>query len=242
MSRIYKKVVSQWDTDLHRYVTDYSQSIWREVHDLIFDMCCGASGQQTQIEQSQSNLYNTLTQQAQQVFGNASSIFNDLQQTFAPILAAGPNQEGFSAAEKANLNDEIINSTGESYNKAANAVNSQIASEGGGDVPIINSQDTQVRGALAQSAASQEAGEREQVLENSYATGRQNFMNAASALSGATNVFNPSSTMDNSATGAGSAAANTANEIAQENNSWLNATIGALGGIAGSAAKGYFEK
>ena len=69
---------------------------------------CGASSQQKQIEQAQSNYYNTLTQQANQIFGYASSIFNELQSTFAPILAKGPNQEGFSDAEKQNLNNEII--------------------------------------------------------------------------------------------------------------------------------------
>jgi hypothetical protein len=179
-----------------------------------------------------------MTQQAQSVFGDASAIFKDLQGTFEPIVAAGPNQEGFSAAEKANFDDQIINGTGEAYNKAANAVNSQIASEGGGDTAIISSQNNTIRGSLAQSAASQEANEREQVVADDYATGRQNFFNASQVLSGATNVFNPSTSMDNAATGAGSAASNTANEISQENNSWVNAAIGALGSVAGAAVTG----
>jgi len=199
---------------------------------------CGASSQQKQIEQAQSNYYNTLTQQANQIFGYASSIFNELQSTFAPILAKGPNQEGFSDAEKQNLNNEITNDTGSSYKKAADAVNSQLAAQGGGDVPIISSSQNQVRQELATSAASQEAAERRQVTAADYATGRQNFLAAAGALSGATNVFNPATSAAGAATNAGSAAANTADQISQMNNSWINATIGALGGIAGAAAKG----
>jgi hypothetical protein len=199
---------------------------------------CGASKQQTQIEQAQANFYNVMTQQAQAVFGQASAIFKDLQAAFAPIVAAGPNQEGFSAAEKQNMDNEIINGTGQAYNKAANAVNAQIASEGGGDTAIINGQDNAIRAGLASSAASQEASEREQVVAADYATGRQNFFNAAGVLSGATGVFNPATGMANAATSAGSAAANTADQIAQENNSWVNATIGALGGVAGAAMTG----
>lgn len=199
---------------------------------------CGASNQQKQIGAEQEAFYKLMTQQAQQVFGMASEVFKDLQATFAPIVAKGPNQEGFSAEEKANLDRQIIDSTGSAYNKAGNVLNSELASEGGGDVPVISGQANEMRGKLASSAAGQEAAEREQVTADSYATGRQNYFAAANALSGATNVFNPATGMSNAATGAGNAAASTANEIAQEDNSWVNATIGALGGVAGSVATG----
>lgn len=196
---------------------------------------CGATSQQKQLEQQQADFYKTMSDQAKAVFGVASAISKDLETAFEPILAKGPNQEGFSAAEKANLEDTIINSSGNAYKHAADAVNAQLASEGGGDVPIISSNSNQIRADLASSAASNESLEHEQMMEADYATGRENFMAAASALQGATGVFNPASGMANAATGAGSAAATTADQIAQENNSWVNATIGALGGVAGAA-------
>lgn len=200
---------------------------------------CGASNEQKQIEASQSKYYDTLTQQANQIFGFASSIFKDLQATFSPILDKGPNQEGFSAEEKQNLENEVTNDVGGAYHKAANAVNAQLASQGGGDVPIISSSQNQVRQDLASSAASQEGAERQQIIAQDYATGRQNFYQAAGILGGSTGVFNPATGAANAATGAGSAAANTADEIAAANNSWVDATIGALGGIAGAAAGGF---
>lgn len=240
MSRIFTKTVMVWNAELGRY--DYSQCEWFDLPEgAPLALCCGASHEQKQIEAAQAAYYTQLTAQANQVFGMAAGIFKDLQSTFAPILAKGPSQEGFSAEEKQNLENEITNDTGAAYHKAANALNAQIASQGGGDVPIISGNQNQVRQELAQSAASQEAAEREQVIAQDYATGRQNFLAAASALSGAPNVFGAATSMANAATGAGSAAANTADQIAAENNSWVNATIGALGGIASSAATGGFD-
>ncbi len=203
---------------------------------------CGASKEQKSIGAAQSAFYTQLTAQGASVFGDASSIFKDLQSTFAPIVAAGPNQHGFSSAETQNLNNQITNDVGTSYNKAATAVNEQLASQGGGDTPIISSAQNAVREDLASSAASQEGSERGQVAAADYATGRQNFFNASNVLAGATNVFNPATSMAGAATSAGNAASNTADQIASQNNSWVNATIGALGGVAGAAAGGYLGR
>ncbi len=203
---------------------------------------CGASKEQKNIAASQSAFYTQMTAQAASVFGKASSVFADLQSTFAPIVAAGPNQQGFSAGEVQNLNNQITNNVGTSYNKAATAVNEQLAAQGGGDTPIISSSQNKVREDLASSAASQEGSERGEVQAANYATGRQNFFNASNVLAGATNVFNPATSMAGAATSAGTAASNTADQIASENNSWVNASIGALGGVAGAAAGGYLGR
>jgi hypothetical protein len=199
---------------------------------------CGASKEQKQIGAAQTAFYTQMTAQAADVFGKSSASFNDLQSTFAPIVAAGVNQHGFSSAETENLNNQITNNVGTSYNKAATAVNQQLASQGGGDTPIISSAQNKVREDLASSAASQEGSERGQVAAADYATGRENFFNASNMLSQASGVFNPATSMAGAATTAGNAASNTADQIASQNNSWVNATIGALGGVAGSAVSG----
>lgn len=235
--RVYTKVTSYWNDVLGCYVADFANSEWYDTQGQVA-LCCGASSQQNQISQAQQSYYSTLTQQAGQVFGMASGIFNDLKSAFQPILDKGINQEGFSAAETQNLNNEVTNDVGAAYKKAADATNSELAAQGGGDVPIISSQQNQVRKDLAQSAASQEGSERQQIISNDYAQGRQNFAAAAGALSGATNVFGASTGAAGAANQGGSDAASTANQISEQNNSWVNATIGALGSVAGATMTG----
>lgn len=201
-------------------------------------LLCGASSQQKQISQAQDNYYTTMTQEAQQVFGEDQTLFHNLTSTFEPILAKGPNQMGFSDAELNDLTSSAITNTGENYAHAAKALNEQIAAQGGGNVFIPSGANNQLKEELASSAASQTAQEESQIKESGYQQGYDEFKQAEAALSGAGNVFNSGIGISNAATGAGSAASQTANEIAQEDNSWLGAVGGLLGNM--SYTKGGF--
>ena len=198
---------------------------------------CGASSSQNQIEQQQQQYYQTLQQQAQQEFGQASKVFNDIYTAMSPIIAAGPDQQGFSASELQNLNQTAITGTSQAYTSAAQAVRQQAAAAGGSNfVPTGASiQSNQV---LAGGAAAQEGNELSQIEQANYATGRQNFFTAEGDLAAATGTFNPATGASGAANTGGEAAANTANQIAQENNSWMTAVSGALGGIAGGVVSG----
>lgn len=199
---------------------------------------CGSTAAQNQIEQSQQNFMNQVQQQAGSVFGSSSQVFKDLMNTFTPTVAAGPNQQGFSPAELSNLNSQAITQTGRAYKNAKEALGDQFAAQGGGNT--VNPSGAQV-GAdlnLAEGAANQTANELGGINAANWETGRQNYQTAVKGMMGATDVFNPSTGMANAGTGAGEAAANTANQIAQENNSWVSAVTGALGSIAGSAMGG----
>ena len=70
------------------------------------------------------------------------------------------------------------------------------------------------------------------------ATALSNYNTAVAGLENAPNVFNASTSAENAATGAGTAAANTQNQISTQNNSWVQAVTGALGGIAGDTVTG----
>lgn len=201
-------------------------------------LCCGASQGQKDVGQQQTSLFNQLTQQSQQVFGNSSTVFNDLISSFAPVVAAGPNQEGFSQGEKSNLDSQAITNTGQAYKNASQAVRESEAAVGGGNVSMPGGADIGKDLSIAESAAQQTSSELGQINEANYATGRDNYFKAATDLENATNVFNPSTEAGNAATGSGKAAADTQNQIAQENNSWVSAVTGALSGIAGDVVTG----
>jgi len=198
---------------------------------------CGASSQQNQIEAQQQAYYQTLTQQAQQEFGQASKVFDDLYAAMSPIVAAGINQQGFSTGELQNLNSIAETSSGEAYSAAAQNVREQEAAAGGSNF-VPSGANEQINAEVAARGAGQTAGELNQIEQANYATGRSNYLAAAGDLSAATGTYSTSIGAANAATAGGNAAANTANQIAQENNSWVGAVTGALGGIAGSVVSG----
>ena len=174
-----------------------------------------------------------MMQQAQQIFGGSSKVFNDVVGAFSPIVASGPNQHGFSAPEKAALDSQAITQTGQAYQNASQAVKEANAAVGGGNMALPSGAEIGRNLEVADSAAAQTAGELSQIDQADWAQGRQNFFQAAGGLESAPGVFNPATGAGGAATGAGSAASQTADQIAQENNSWVSAVTGALGGIAG---------
>lgn len=199
---------------------------------------CGASSEQKDTYKQQSQLFGQMKDQATQVFGKSTNVFTDLFDAFSPVVAAGPNQEGFSAAEKSALQSQAITQTGVSYENARKAVGERIAAQGGGNMALPSGASIGAEVELANAGAAQTAGQLGEIERADYATGRDNFFKASQGLNGSTEVFNPSTGAGNAATGAGSAAASTANEISQANNSWMTAVSGALGGVAGAVATG----
>lgn len=235
--KVYYQVYLEWDEALQRYVKSPEGEISEEYTGPVA-MCCGASSQMKQIGSEQSSFFQQLTQQAGSVFGKASGVFNDLVKTFTPVVAAGPNQEGFSGAEKTAMFTMANEGTAQTYNKASAALEKGLAARGGGNAYIPSGADDQLRETLASSAAAQESNAKNQIVQEDYATGRDNWLKAAAGLSGATNVFNPVTGMNDSATSAGNAAEKTENEIQQADNSWVGAVTGMAGGILGSVATG----
>lgn len=192
---------------------------------------CGASSQQKQIEASQQKFYDQLTQEYGVVFGENQAILKSLTASFKPILEAGPNQRGFSTEERQNLNSQAVTGTGQNYSKAAAALGAVQGAEGGGTAFIPSGAKHQQQAQLAESAASNESNIESNIVSADYATGRDNYFRAAGALGGVAGELNPVG-YSNAATGAGSAAATTANQITQANNGWMNLVAGGLGAAA----------
>lgn len=233
MTKIIRKSVWKWTG------TEY-----RKVYEDAYDwngpvaLACGATGAQTNIEQSQQNFMNQLQTQAGAVFGNASAAYTALSNTFTPTVQAGPNQQGFSPQELSTQNSEAITQTGTAYQNAKAAVGNQLSAEGGGNTELPAGSTTATNLGLAESGANQTASELAGITEENYAVGRQNYENATKGLESAGSVYNPATGAAGAATSAGSAAASTANQIASQQNSWIQPVIGALSGVAGAATGG----
>jgi hypothetical protein len=231
MQYIYTKIV----LDMVSNTILNTEGFW---YDGPIERACGASKQQGQIEQTQQSYYNTLINQAQTEFGNASQIFNDLTSSFEPILAQGPNQNGYSEAELANLNSQAITQTGQAYRNAAQAAGERTAAAGGGSQVLPSGAAAGINANIATAGAAQTASQLADIRNTSAALGRQNWLAAAGVLGGAPGVFGTSTGASNAATSGGNAAANTANQISQANSSWENLVGGVLGGVASGVTGG----
>lgn len=200
-------------------------------------MCGGPSSTQQQLQTEQANFYSTLTQEYSTVFGETQGILSELTNTFEPILAKGPNQEGFSPEEKANLNTQAIEGTAQNFNQANTALNEKLAAEGGGDEFLPSGAKEQLNEELSASSSAEQSREESTILSEDYAAGKQQFDEAAAVLAGQeAGVGSAAANFAGATTGAGSSAEKTASDIASEENSWLTPVMGAVGGILGGAA------
>jgi len=233
--KIYTKLQYYWDDRLNSYVLDKSESF---EYNGVIELMCGASGQQKDIGASQQTFMNQLQSQAGQVFGASSTVFQNLLNTFTPTVQAGPNQQGFSPAELAVRNSQAITNAGTAYKNAKAALGENNAATGGGNTGLPSGAAATEATELANAGANNTANQLNQIQEENYATGRQNYDTAVSGLAQAPNVFGAATSAAGAANNAGEAAANTANQISQQNNSWMSAVGGILGGVAGAATGG----
>ena len=168
------------------------------------------------------------------VFGESQGILGNLNKTFAPILAAGPNQTGFSTAEDTSLNTEATEQTATNFALAKKAMQEGDAAAGGGDTFEPSGAEKVREGALDATGAAVQSQEQQQILQQNYATGRDNFYKAAGVLGDTANSLNPVGFAD-AAVNAGSAASKTESDISNSGNSIWSSVFGALGGIGGAA-------
>ena len=188
---------------------------------------CGATSAQNQIQQEQIQAYQQSQEMLAEEYKNQQAIFGPMAAKFQSIFDAGASQEGFSSGEKQNLETEVVQGTAGNYANASKAVNEQIAAEGG-DSTMPSGAADELKLETANSAAHEKTNEELQIEEQNYATGRQNWQEAATGLLDIAAGENPLG-YASASTNAGVAAGNTANQIAQEQNSWINAALGAAG-------------
>lgn len=150
---------------------------------------CGPSGEQFRLEGSEKSFMQELQQNYATNFAQQQQVLNHLNGVLAPIIQGGPNQTGFSPAERAALNTQAINSTG----AAAANVERQIGNETAGRNDSGNLPQAGVDQALKSNAASAAEGQLSNeelgITEADYATGRSNFDKAVGAEEGVSGQF-----------------------------------------------------
>lgn len=197
----------------------------------------GPSSAQQQLSEEQAQFYQQGIQEASTTFSEQQGLIAQMKAVYDPILAAGPNQTGFSTAEENNLNAQAVEGTATNYAAGARAVGERQAAEGGGSTAAPTGAQEEMQQEVASRAAQQESSEESQIQQADYAAGHQNFQEATGALATVSGELNPTAYM-NAATNAGSAAETTMNQMNEEENSWVAPVLGAVGAIGGGMATG----
>lgn len=196
----------------------------------------GPSAQQSAEANQGQNFSNLLQQSYGKNFGAQQGILSNLTNVLSPIAEAGPNQEGFNAAEKSALNASAINTNAKNYRNAATVAAEGEAGAGGNTYAPTGGQQ-QVAATIASNAAQNTSAEENQIEQADYATGRQNFQNAVGGLENVSGQYNPNAT-GGLALNANQNAFSQANAINQESNAWVGDVTGLVGGLGGAALSG----
>jgi hypothetical protein len=201
---------------------------------------CGSTQAQGTLQQEQLDAYKQAQEMTAKQYADQQAIYAPMAKQFQSIFALGPSQEGFSTDETNVLNATAVAGTATNYANASKAVGEKLAAEGGGNEVIGSGGAAQLKAETAQSAAGELSREQTQIKEADYEQGYKQWMNAGQGLENIAAGENPLG-YEGAATGAGGAAGTTADQIAQQQNSWINAALGAAGAIGGGWAEGGFK-
>jgi hypothetical protein len=198
------------------------------------DKCCGPSGQQETLAAGGASLSSLLAANYQQNFGAQSKVLSDLNNAYSPIVAAGPDQQGFGPQELAALHTQAGEGVGANYAKASQALNNTLAARGGGNEVLPTGSEAQLRATLASSAANQLSNEELGITRANFATGRQNWEKATAGLDALSRDYNPTA-FGELATGANREAFNEASKIQDMKNQKEASIAGGITSVLGSA-------
>lgn len=201
---------------------------------------CGPTDAEAELQQNQIDFYHRLAAQDTAVFGQDQSILNQLQSVYAPILAAGPSQYGYTPDQENVLKTQAATGTAQAYQQASRALTEKQAALGGGDTYLPSGVNMQQQAQLASAAAAQRANQNLAIKTQGYEQGNKNFMAATNALLNTSGQLNPTGYAGVSNTG-GSDAASTAETLAAQQTSWMAPVLGAVGSVAGAGLGGYLK-
>ncbi|HEY2351079.1 MAG TPA: hypothetical protein VGH83_01130 [Candidatus Acidoferrum sp.] len=190
-----------------------------------------------ELQREQADFYRTQVSAYNSAYKNFSDIQKTLNEQFAPILAAGPGQMGFTPEELSDLTTVATEGTAAQYAKAQKAMQQGQAARGGGtsNINMTSGGAEDERARMAAFAASQSAAQRLQIRATGYDVGRQQWQQAVAGEEDLAAGWNPNA-FAGSATSAGKVASDTASNITKESQSAWGSVLGALGGIAGNVS------
>ena len=196
---------------------------------------CGASTTLKSLAASATSFAGQVQQQATQIFGSASTVFNNLMGTIQSVVKGGPGQAGWGAAENNAVNSQILNNAAVNARNEKSAVGNAVAAIGGGNTVNPSGLETAVNLQTAQSVENAKSQQEEQATVANYQQGNQNYNEAVNEEMQLPKVFDASAAADNAAVNANDAATKAQTAVSSANN-WWEPIVGAAIGTAAKAA------
>ena len=207
---------------------------------------CGTHGAENAAAADQKSFTSQMVSQASQVFGADNGVFNAMKSAYSNLLAAGPSQQGFSAAQQSAMDASAITSGANQARFVAGMVKGAGAGAGGGFATPGSSgaAGASLAGAEAKIAGST-ASELNQIQQANWKQGNENWKVAGQGLGESTKSFSNVAGLEEQAEGG--LKANMANAQAADaaSNWWVKPVEGAVmggisaftGGMGGGLAK-----
>lgn len=192
---------------------------------------CGPSSAENTLSGESTALSQQLSGYLTANYGQQQDILNELNNIYSPIAAAGPNQTGFSAGELNALNTGAVDTAAGNYSAAERQVASNLAGSGTNAGPSGVQQ--QIEASVGSAAAGQASQAENQIQQENYTVGRQNWQQAMAGLSGVANAENPEA-FAGLATQANQNAFGEASQIQQQNNQLGQDLFGLAGAALGN--------
>ena len=205
---------------------------------------CGPSSALKSLAANATSFAGQVQQQATQIFGSASTVFNNLIGSVQSVVKGGPGQAGWGAAEASAVNSQILNNAAVSARNEKSAVGNAVAAIGGGNTVNPSGLETAVNLQTAQSVENAKSQQEEQATVANFQQGNQNYNAAVNEEMQLPKVFDASAAVDNAASSANQSATAAQTAVSSANNWWqpiLGAAIGvggdiATGGLSGAAS------
>ena len=166
---------------------------------------CGTSKETKKAAADQSQWTSSMKAEAAQVFGTSSRVVNDLINTAEGIWAAGPSQQGFSAAQQNAMNASAITNSANATRFEAGRAGAAGAMTPGGVGRFGGGQSTGGTGVPAATAsiyqrgAEMESNALNQIQQQNWAQGNQNWQVAGKTLGSAPSIFDAVTPFNSSA-------------------------------------------
>ena len=196
---------------------------------------CGPTAAQSSGLAAQQSLQQQLQTEATAAYGDDAGIMQQLSAAYAPIVAAGPNQEGYSPQEEQTLRTQADESTATDYKQAKEATDESLSAEGGGNTEVPSGTKDAIDAGIAEKGAQQRSSEQLGITDADYQQGYQEFSDATGGLLKTSQILSPTGLADVSESAA-TGADTEANTIAEQANSWEAPVLGAVGAIGGGFA------
>jgi len=198
---------------------------------------CGPSSQEKQLASQQAGFSASLQKDYAQTFAANQEILNQLNTTLQPIVEAGPNQQGYSAAESAALNTQATETNAQGYNDTLKAASAREDAAGGGTSFLPSGVNAQINAEIGSAAESNLSREKLGITQANYAQGNANWRTALAGEAGVASAENPPGYAQ-AGTSANSQAFNEANTINQQSNQEFGDIAGSIVGIAAAPFTG----